>query len=233
MNEYVIRSFETFSDHQQCVEVQQRVWQGEQPVPTHLSLALVRHGGVALGAFLPDGRMIGLVMSFLGWSRFGLCHHSHMAAVLPEWQGLGIGEALKRAQREAVLAQGVKLMTWTYDPLLARNARLNIGKLRCICRTYIRNAYGDMPDPTNAGLPSDRFEVEWWLDHDPRNATPTRCVEIPRDFLALKQADPNAALEWRLRTREQFEQAFAEGYAVVDFELAGERGRYWLARLEG
>ncbi len=230
--DYVIRPVETLSDHRQAVALQQRIWEGEQPVPTHLTLALARHGGVVLGAFLPDGHMIGLVMSFLGWSRFGLCHHSHMAAVSPEWQGCGIGTALKHAQRRAVLAQGVTLITWTYDPLLARNAWFNIGKLRAICRTYIRNAYGDMPDPINAGVPSDRFEVEWWLDRDLRGPKPTLSIDIPHDFAALKRASTEAALAWRMRVREQCERAFAEGYAVVEFERTTAGGRYWLAKLD-
>lgn len=89
---------------------------------------------------------------------------SHMLAVLPEYQGQKIGERLKFAQREQSLAQGIALMTWTYDPLLALNANLNLARLGAIARHYIVSAYGDMTDGLNAGLPSDRFEVEWWLN---------------------------------------------------------------------
>ncbi|MCX7939944.1 MAG: hypothetical protein N2545_10990, partial [Thermoflexales bacterium] len=217
-------------DYVQCVALQQAVWSGDLAVPAQMMLALTRHGGVALGAFTPEGRMIGFVLSFLGWSAQGvLCHHSHMAAVAEGWRDRGVGTALKRAQREAVLAQGVCLITWTYDPLEARNAHLNIAKLGCICRTYIRNAYGEMPDALNAGLPSDRFEVEWWLEERPVFQPPTRMIAIPRDFQALKRADLSAALAWRLQTREQFERAFAEGYVVVGFETRDDLGVYHLA----
>jgi predicted GNAT superfamily acetyltransferase len=91
-------------------------------------LAVARNGGVALGAFAGD-EMIGFVFGFLGaGSRFGpeapaavrLKHHSHMLAVLPEWRDKGVGYALKLAQREAARAQGLRLMTWTYDPLESR-----------------------------------------------------------------------------------------------------------------
>ena len=76
----------------------------------------------------------------------------------------GIGLQLKTAQREAVLAQGIELITWTYDPLESRNAYLNIQKLGAICKLYRRNEYGDMLDELNQGMPSDRFEVEWWIN---------------------------------------------------------------------
>ncbi len=250
---YYIRHFKDVTDHERCEAIQAKVWGEPFVVPANMTITLQRHGGVAIGAFepIPEGeRMIGFVVGFMspthhaGANR-GLSHHSHIAAVLPERQGLGIGEALKRAQGEAVRAQGLNLITWTYDPLEAKNARLNIGKLGCICRTYIRNAYGDMRDALNAGLPSDRFEVEWWLDK--------RCVdgewrmandqvrfsscddqlslEIPRNFQALKRADREAALRCRLEMRERFEQAFAQGYAVTGFMLDDERGVYTLTRL--
>jgi predicted GNAT superfamily acetyltransferase len=66
-------------------------------------------------------------------------------------------------QREHVQRQGLGLITWTYDPLLARNAQLNIAKLGAVCTTYLPNLYGTMRDGLNAGLPSDRFQVDWWI----------------------------------------------------------------------
>lgn len=232
MSEWLIRPFQTYDDHVQSMRVQRAIWTSEPPVPTHISLAIVRRGGVALGAFTPQGEMVGCVLSFLGWSPHGLCHHSHFAAVLEGWRDRGIGEALKQAQRQAVLAQGVRLITWTYDPLQARNARLNIGKLRAICRTYIRDAYGPMTDPANAGLPSDRFEVEWWLDADPRCPGPTKEISIPLDFQALKERDPAQALAWRMWTREQFERAFAAGFVVTDFVVRNGEGIYVLTQFD-
>ena len=156
-----------------------------------------------------------------------------MAAVLPAWRGRGLGVALKQAQAKAVLQDGYNLMTWTYDPLEARNANLNIKKLGGICRTYIRNCYGKMRDPLNQGLPSDRFEVEWWLDNTaaalrPLAQTAPRFIDIPTNFQAIKQASLAQAKQIRLKTREQFEQAFAAGYLVTGFQLTSEYGRYVL-----
>ncbi|MEJ2488109.1 MAG: hypothetical protein P8Y68_20515 [Anaerolineales bacterium] len=76
----------------------------------------------------------------------------------------GVGEILKRAQWEVVRQQGLELITWTYDPLESRNAYLNISKLGAICNLYKRNEYGDMEDDLNAGVPSDRFQVDWWVN---------------------------------------------------------------------
>ena len=83
--------------------------------------------------------------------------------MLPEWQSRGVGYALKVAQREAVLQQGLRLITWTYDPLESKNARLNIAKLGAVCNTYIRNYYGELRDDINLGLATDRFQVDWWI----------------------------------------------------------------------
>jgi predicted GNAT superfamily acetyltransferase len=60
--------------------------------------------------------------------------------------------------------QGLDHITWTFDPLLGRNAYLNIARLGAVCSTYRRSEYGDMRDGLNAGLPSDRFQVDWWIN---------------------------------------------------------------------
>jgi len=92
---------------------------------------------------------------------------SHMAGVLPAWRGHGLGAQLKLAQREAVLAQGMtNWVTWTYDPLFRTNAVLNIRRLGALCNVYRRDWYGVMKDGLNAGVPSDRCQVDWWLDSE-------------------------------------------------------------------
>jgi predicted GNAT superfamily acetyltransferase len=132
-------------------------------VPLHMLITPPRHGGLLLGAF--DGeRLAGFVFGFLGLTAAGqLKHCSHMAGVHPDYRDHGVGYQLKLAQREHVLAQGLDLITWTFDPLETRNAQLNFHKLGVICHSYIRNLYGPMRAVINAGPPSDRFEVEWWI----------------------------------------------------------------------
>jgi predicted GNAT superfamily acetyltransferase len=86
-----------------------------------------------------------------------------MMGIHPDHRDSGIGFALKRAQWQMVRHQGIDHITWTYDPLLSRNAYLNISKLGAVCNNYRRSEYGDMRDGLNAGLPSDRFQVDWWI----------------------------------------------------------------------
>jgi predicted GNAT superfamily acetyltransferase len=236
---YLIRLFERFDDYEQAERIQNVTWSAVETVPSNMLIAMTHHGAVAVGAFEGE-QMVGFAFSFVAPTHIvgawrGLSHHSHMAAVLPELRGQGIGLQLKRAQAKAVLAQGYNLMTWTYDPLEAKNANLNIAKLGCICRTYIPNCYGEMRDGLNAGLPSDRFEVEWWLSGE-RGAESTvprteRRIEIPADFQTVKREDMAAAKAIRLSTRAQFEQAFVEGFVVMGFEMNAERGLYVLAKL--
>lgn len=161
-----IRPLVTTEEIHACEEIQFRVWQMpdyREVVPLHMMVATVRGGGLLLGAF-DGGRLVGFVFGFPGVTAEGrLKHYSHMLAVLPEHRGRGIGWQLKLAQRDAVLAHDLDLVTWTFDPLEARNAFLNLAKLGAICRTYIRDLYGAMADGLNAGLPTDRFEVEWWV----------------------------------------------------------------------
>ena len=238
--DYIIRPFESIQDHEACQDLQGEVWGAPFAVPVNMTVAVQMHGGVALGAYdAHTQQMIGFVLSFVApvkipEARNGLSHYSHMAAVADGWRGRGVGAALKLAQRDAVLAQGINLMTWTYDPLEARNASLNIRKLGCMCRMYERNVYGDMADNLNAGIATDRFEVEWWLG-DPRPQfapdSPRLEIETPVDFQAVKKQDMKLAKAWRMRTREQFEDAFQRGYAVTSFAASATRACYTLTRL--
>jgi predicted GNAT superfamily acetyltransferase len=168
---FSIRALKTLAEFLAAEEVQRRVWQmpdWRDAVPANLLIAMSKGGGNVLGAFAADGKLVGLAFSFIGLDAhtkpLKLKHHSHMVAVLPEFQSQGIGIQLKFKQRENALAQGIDLMTWTYDPLQARNANLNLAHLGALARRYVVNAYGEMTDGLNAGLASDRFEVEWWLN---------------------------------------------------------------------
>lgn len=160
----VIRDLETHSEYDACAQLQLDVW-GFAPievVPAGHLIAMHHYGGVCIGAF--DGpRMVGFVCGFGGWDRGRPFHHSHMLAVLPEYRGQGLGEQLKWAQRERVLEQGIELINWTFDPLQAPNANLNINKLGCVVRKYKVNLYGVSESPLHGGIPTDRFEAEWHL----------------------------------------------------------------------
>jgi predicted GNAT superfamily acetyltransferase len=153
-----------------AVEALQRaVWPGSETdvVPAHMLITAVHNGGLLIGAFLDD-QLIGFVFGFPGleFTPDGPRpkHCSHMMGIHPDRRDAGIGFALKRAQWQMVRHQGLDHITWTYDPLLSRNAYLNIAKLGAVCNTYRRSEYGDMRDGLNAGLPSDRFLMDWWVN---------------------------------------------------------------------
>lgn len=279
---FTLRLLKSWEEFLAAEELQRIVWQmpdWRDAVPANFMIAAQKCGGIALGAFDTQEHLVGLAFSFIGLDAHGaervLRHHSHMLAVLPEYRALKLGALLKFEQRKIALAQEIELVTWTYDPLLALNANLNLVRLGAIARRYIRNAYGEMSDGLNAGLESDRFEIEWWLnaprvkqcangqiaratwaslkqagaqpmlevEFDPHNCpriqrvhkleTSHALLEIPTDLGVVKQTSLELAREWRARTRECFEDAFANGYAAVDFvfgEIEGkQRAAYVLA----
>jgi predicted GNAT superfamily acetyltransferase len=161
-----IRPLAAYADYMACEAIQRAVWGEFGVVPHHLLLTAQKNGGLLLGAFdagAPAAPMVGFVFGFLARDARGLKHASHMAAVLPAYRDARVGERLKWAQRDHALAQGLGRMTWTFDPLISRNARLNIRKLGAVCGTYFQNLYGPEPEDPQGDLPSDRFQVDWWL----------------------------------------------------------------------
>jgi predicted GNAT superfamily acetyltransferase len=174
-------------------DLQRLVWPGNETeiVPSHLLLTAVHNGGLIVGAFQvrqdslgklaeidfdktghteipPDAPLVGFVFGFPGlyFTPDGPRpkHCSHMLGVHPDYRDRNIGFALKRAQWQWVRHQGLDRITWTYDPLQSRNANLNISLLGAVCNTYLPEYYGQMRDELNAGLPSDRFQVDWWIN---------------------------------------------------------------------
>ncbi len=254
-----IRAIESFDEYVACEQLQAAVWSADTAVPLNLLVTVQRNGGLVLGAF--DGAaLVGFVFGFLARGSDGrLKHASHMAAVLPEYRDAGLGEKLKWAQRERVLAQGLTLMTWTFDPALSRNARLNIRKLGGRVRTYVRNSYGPAPETADGPLPSDRFVVEWRLDDpqviarlsgrlpeldwlrepliNPELDGPLQLLSTPRARLRiplihdwLAVHEPATARTWRYQIRAAAEAAFAAGYAVVDYARDDTAAYYLLER---
>ncbi len=165
----LIRLLETLEEMNAVEALQRMVWPGSETdiVPAHLLITAVHNGGLVLGAFA-DNDLVGFVFGFPGIEATPdgprAKHCSHMMGVHPNYRDTGLGFALKRAQWQMVRHQGLDHVTWTYDPLLSRNAHLNIARLGAVCSTYRRSEYGEMRDGLNAGLPSDRFQVDWWIN---------------------------------------------------------------------
>jgi len=160
-----IQDIEGTTQLQAVEELQRQVWgvPDLDVVPlTHL-IATQTAGGVLLGAF--DGEsLVGFVYGFVGWEEGEVSHHSHMLAVKPEYRNLKLGMMLKLAQRQRVLNQGIKTITWTFDPLQSLNAHFNISKLGAISDRYYINFYGaDAPSFLHR-TGTDRLWVKWLLD---------------------------------------------------------------------
>jgi predicted GNAT superfamily acetyltransferase len=169
MSNFNIRILETPEEMIRVEELQRLVWPDSETdvVPMHMLITVVHNGGLVLGAFQED-KIIGALFGFPGLEKIPdgprPKHCSHMMGIHPDHRDSGVGFALKRAQWQMIRHQSLDHATWTYDPLLSRNAYLNIAKLGAVCCTYRRSEYGDMRDGLNAGLPSDRFQVDWWVN---------------------------------------------------------------------
>ncbi|GLC24946.1 hypothetical protein rosag_14590 [Roseisolibacter agri] len=212
---------QTLAEYRECVALQEETW-GEgfsERVPASVLLVSQKLGGVVAAAFQGE-RMVGFVFGMTGPMHGRLVHWSDMLAVRPEARGSGIGERLKRHQRELVRALGVETMHWTFDPLVARNARLNLVRLGARATEYVPNMYGaGTGSPLHGAMPTDRLVVTWDLTRDdaaPRDASegPTVRIEVPHDVHALP---PEQRAEWRAVTRAAFLEHLARGYRIVAF----------------
>ncbi len=160
-----IRDLHTYAEFENLRQLHQVIWDmppGAGLYPPMLNTAAA-NGGVVLGAFDGD-RMIGFSFGFLGRHPNGklkLC--SQTMGFLPEYRGRGLGARIKWAQRSRALQAGLELITWTFDPLEAPNARLNLHKLGAIAGTYLENMFGENFLRFGQGLPSDRLLAEWWI----------------------------------------------------------------------
>lgn len=146
------------------------IWQTHEGiVPGEIFFITTKNGGIVLAAYDMDKDPelpIAFVFSILGQTKDKrLRQHSHQAGVLSEYRDQNLGYKLKVAQREKSLGQGLNWMIWTCDPLESRNANFNFRKLGAVCNTYYEHLYGDMGG-INEGLPSDRFQPDWFLDSE-------------------------------------------------------------------
>ena len=146
------------------------IWQTtEGIVPGEIFFIAIKNGGTVLAAYdldIDSGKPVGFAFSIIGLTKDGkLRHHSHQAGVLETYRDKNLGYKLKLAQREMALKQGIPWMIWTCEPLESRNAKFNFHKLGVVCNTYYEHLYGDMGG-INQGLPSDRFQLDWFLSSD-------------------------------------------------------------------
>ncbi|UCG87527.1 MAG: hypothetical protein JSW71_02995 [Gemmatimonadota bacterium] len=163
-----IRSLNSPDDYDQCVQLQRDIWGQdftEVVPPTMLKIAQ-KVGGVAAGAFRPSGEIVGFVYGLSGVRGGRRAHWSHMLAVRTGFENMGLGRRLKLYQRDLLLDLGIDIAYWSYDPLVARNAHLNLNRLGARTVEYVVDMYGsDTQSALHSGLGTDRFVVEWELQH--------------------------------------------------------------------
>jgi len=167
VSDIVIRPLETFQERAECVRLQEATWGNGfvDRVPSSILMIARETGGVASGAFDGD-RLVGFVFGVSGFRDGRRIHWSDMLAVLPDYRDHGLGYRLKLHQRDLLLRHEVETVFWTFDPLVARNAHLNLRRLGAVVRTYKRDLYGRSASPLHAGIGTDRLLAEWWIASD-------------------------------------------------------------------
>lgn len=240
-----IRECESIEELSECVQLQREVF----ALP-EIELSPVRHlivtkhaGGFTLGAF-SGGDLIGFVLSVPALLRGEKAFYSHMTAVRKDFQSAGIGAKLKWEQRARALAENVRFIKWTFQPVQARNAFFNLEKLGAIVRHYEPNFYGTdystaESENEKIGLDSDRLFAEWNLESEKTNvlskgekfietSEAVRKIEIPNDWNALVSTNPRKAIEEQTRIKREFQNAFNENLIAAGFERSETNPKYLL-----
>ncbi|HKI00359.1 MAG TPA: hypothetical protein VKK31_00120 [Thermoanaerobaculia bacterium] len=165
----IFRPLISQSDYEACIELQRVTWGRDfsDVVPLSILKITQKAGGIAAGAFSPEGKMLGFVYGLAGYVEGRAFHWSHMLAVYPEARDLGLGTRLKLYQREILLPQGIEEVRWTYDPLESRNAHLNFNHLGVGIAEYAEDMYeGEQWSELARGIGTDRFIVSWRIAGD-------------------------------------------------------------------
>ena len=227
-----VRAIATLDEAIAASALLDRIWGERRVMGAPLLRAMASHGGQVLGAFLGE-ELVGTLVGLVGLSDDGPVVHSHITGVAPEVQHRGVGFALKAAQRDWCLERGIEVVTWTFDPMVARNAHFNLVKLGAVAERFHRDYYGAMQDSFNAGDRSDRLEIVWRLrservaaamegrpDVEPKRDGDV-LVEVPRDYHALRAEDPERARTLRDSVGDALERAFGDGMVAVGFRNGG------------
>jgi predicted GNAT superfamily acetyltransferase len=255
-----IRRAESPADYLALQHAQRRAWglvDDSYVVPVATMVGAQHHGGLVLGAFLPDGEAVGLSFAFLGRTGERWCLYSQLTGLVPGYQGQGLGGRMKEVQRDHARAIGVGIIAWSFDPLQAGNAHFNLHRLGATASRYIENMYGLRTDDLNRGVPTDRLIAEWPVDRvespaeddvesgslprlvegpnepaswplDSRAGATGLLVEIPAEIARLRLDDPPQAERWRAAIAAALAEAFAAGYAAEDVVREAGRSYYVL-----
>lgn len=193
--------------------------------------ALQQSGNYVVGLFDGDDgeeRMVGASIAFFG-EPGRRAMHSHITALVPEYRGRGWGRELKEHQRQWAFSREVGRISWTFDPLVARNAHFFLTVLGARVTGYVVNQYGIFGGG-DAGDESDRLDVEWALADIAKPPAPDAVVDtlaIPSDIESMRVSDPDAAHGWRLRLRAEMEALLGRSLRIAGFDV--EKGYLFTA----
>ena len=241
-----IRPVASLQEFHACVDLQADVWGPDftDIVPASLLQVATYVGGITLGAFTTQGELVGFLFGLTGVEKGEIVHWSHLLGVRDSVRNLGVGRQLKEAQRAELAVRGIPRMSWSFDPLVAKNAYLNLNRLGARVVEYVPDMYGTTSSPLHFGLATDRLVVS--CDTQPPKRTPETFdsplgrlavltpdphdgdlrldkstppaafwIEIPSDVRQVIEHAPDAALPWRESVREHFQWALAHAYEVT------------------
>ena len=258
--EVELRRLSSHADYEKAVELQRVTW-GEafrDIVPAAILKVTQRIGGVTAGAFGPDGDLFGFVYGITGFYDNRCVHWSHMLGVRPDLRDQGLGQRLKEYQRQLLVELGIDWMYWTFDPMVARNAHLNLNRLQVSVREYVPDMYGDTGSSLHA-FGTDRFVVAWsvrspapsggerparalreaWIQEAPvlNDESEEGIDAVMRSKLPvilieiprdIEELSVSQARMWRASTRRSFLASLANGYEVTSLHRDGDREFYLL-----
>ena len=224
-----IRVAHTPADSAVIADLFDKVWDVKSMVSPEIMTASLHNGGYGSVIYIESDKMfrpVGAAFALVGRALPGLNGpnlHSHATGVLPSFVGKGIGEMIKRHQWDWAKENGFDTITWTFDPLVRRNAHFNVIKLGATVLGYHQNFYGELDDGINAGEQSDRVLVRWNVAGvaAPQANTfiePSQTavvIETPADIEQLRKTDRVQSDGWRARQRAAFESAELNGLRVV------------------
>jgi predicted GNAT superfamily acetyltransferase len=187
-----VRPVATRAECQACVALQHEIWgpKHEDAVPASILQVVAKVGGIVAGAFTPDGELVGFVFGLPALIDGTIAHWSHVLGVRESSRNAGVGRLLKEYQRAELARRGIARMYWTFDPLVAKNAHLNLNLLGARVVEYVRDMYGTTTSPLHNGLATDRLVVA--CDTSPDASRPARDAMPPFARAPVLTAEPRS-----------------------------------------
>lgn len=223
-----VRTISTPEDFSRHDALLREVWGMSTPLASLELLTALSHSGGYVAAAFDGEAMIGASVGFLADHHGERALHSHVTGVVGSMRHSGVGRAIKLHQRSWAAEHGIAWITWTFDPLVRRNAWFNIAVLGADVDAYLPSFYGTMTDAINAGDESDRLLMAWNVaapvpahPRDGSDVPDPVLVPTPPDIVELRRSDPGAVASWRSATRRALTAALGSGRRVLGFTREG------------